>query len=136
MSSLARIPLFDRLEQSQNVLVAGAGGGFDIYAGLPLAFALAALGKNVHLANLSFSSLVDPDFWIAPGLARVGPDSAGDDDYFRRGLSPGGWQPANDRNRFMRLPPRARSRCGRSTRRSPKRCNLMRWSWSMGARTF
>ena len=51
-----------------SVRVAGASGGFDIYAGLPLAFALSAEGKNAHLANLSFSSLVDPDFWIAPGL--------------------------------------------------------------------
>lgn len=82
MSSLTRLPLFDRLQGSRNVLVAGAGGGFDVYAGLPLAFALTALGKNVHLANLSFSSLADPDFWVAPGLAQVERDSLGDDDYF------------------------------------------------------
>jgi len=82
MSSLSRLPLFDRLQDARNVLVAGAGGGFDVYAGLPLAFALTALGKNVHLANLSFSSLSDSDFWIAPGLAQVEPDSFGDDVYF------------------------------------------------------
>ena len=82
MSSLSRIPLFDRLRDARSVLVTGAGGGFDIYAGLPLAFALSADGKNVHLANLSFSSLADPGFWVAPGLASVGPDSLGDDDYF------------------------------------------------------
>jgi hypothetical protein len=80
--SLSRLPLFDRLRDARSVLVAGAGGGFDIYAGLSLAFALEAEGKDVHLANLSFSSLADPDFWIAPGLASVGPDSLGDDDYF------------------------------------------------------
>lgn len=82
MYSLSRIPLFDRLRDARSVLVAGAGGGFDIYAGLPLAFALQAQRKDVHLANLSFSSLTDPDFWIAPGLASVRPDSLGDDDYF------------------------------------------------------
>ena len=66
MSSLSRIPLFDRLRDARSVLVAGAGGGFDIYAGLQLAVALSAEGKaegkNVHLANLSFSSLADPGF--------------------------------------------------------------------------
>lgn len=50
------------------MLVAGAGGGFDIYAGLPLAFALEAEGKDVHLANLSFNSLADPSgsHWVWP----------------------------------------------------------------------
>lgn len=62
MSSLSRIPLFDRLRDARSVLVTGAGGGFDIYAGLPLAFAPSAEGKNVHLANLSFTSLADPGF--------------------------------------------------------------------------
>jgi hypothetical protein len=38
-------------------LIAGAGGGFDIFSGLPLYFGLRAAGKQVHLANLSFSHL-------------------------------------------------------------------------------
>ncbi|GAA3609924.1 hypothetical protein GCM10022419_113700 [Nonomuraea rosea] len=33
-------PLSARLETSRRILVAGAGGGFDVYAGLPLALAL------------------------------------------------------------------------------------------------
>ncbi|WFE19418.1 hypothetical protein O7621_15810 [Solwaraspora sp. WMMD937] len=33
-------PLFAALSPARNVLIAGAGGGFDVYAGLPLAFAL------------------------------------------------------------------------------------------------
>lgn len=41
--------LFTRLRPASRVLVAGAGGGFDVYAGLPLALALA--GKQVHLAK-------------------------------------------------------------------------------------
>jgi len=76
--------LFTRLSSASSVLIAGAGGGFDVYAGLPLAFALRGQGKRVHLANLSFSELasLDLDDWIAPGVAAVGPDSRGSDDYF------------------------------------------------------
>jgi hypothetical protein len=36
-------------------LLAGAGGGFDIFSGLPIYFALKDLGIPVYLANLSFS---------------------------------------------------------------------------------
>lgn len=57
MRSLHEPVLFTRLREAQRVLVAGAGGGFDIYAGLPLALALRASGKDVHLANLSFADL-------------------------------------------------------------------------------
>ncbi len=51
MSSLSTPPLFAALEPARRVLVAGAGGGFDVYAGLPLALALKAQGKHVHLAS-------------------------------------------------------------------------------------
>lgn len=57
--SIAKIPLFQELEDSQNILLAGCGGGFDIYAGIPLYFALKKLGKNVTLANFSFTWLDD-----------------------------------------------------------------------------
>jgi hypothetical protein len=82
--TLAEPPLFTRLRPARRVLIAGAGGGFDVYAGLPLAFALHAQGKEVHLANLAFSDLnrLDLDDWIAPDVARVRPGSAGDDGYF------------------------------------------------------
>ncbi|WP_052598886.1 DUF1152 domain-containing protein [Aureispira sp. CCB-QB1] len=55
--SLTKIPLFQALENSQHILLAGAGGGFDIYAGIPLYFALKQLGKTVTLANFSFTWL-------------------------------------------------------------------------------
>lgn len=45
------------IENSQRVLVAGAGGGFDVFAGLPIYERLRLLGKKVFLANLSFVSL-------------------------------------------------------------------------------
>ncbi|HEY1056334.1 MAG TPA: DUF1152 domain-containing protein [Emticicia sp.] len=57
MINLSTIPLFQKLENSQNILISGAGGGFDIYCGLPLYFALKAQGKNVILGNLSFTLL-------------------------------------------------------------------------------
>jgi hypothetical protein len=49
------LPIFDQLASSQNILIAGAGGGFDVFSGLPLYFALRAQGKTVHLANYSFT---------------------------------------------------------------------------------
>jgi hypothetical protein len=95
---LVEPPLFTRLASASRVLIAGAGGGFDVYAGLPLAHALRAQGKRVHLANLSFSELgwLDLDDWVAPDLAAVGPNSAGPDDYFpertlARWLADHGW---------------------------------------------
>jgi len=57
MSNLFTLPILSRLESAQTILIAGAGGGFDVFTGLPLYFALRAAGKTVHLANLSFSSL-------------------------------------------------------------------------------
>lgn len=48
-------PLLDHLHGAERVLIAGAGGGFDLYSGLPLAFALEARGHSVHLANLTFA---------------------------------------------------------------------------------
>jgi hypothetical protein len=49
------LPIFDALEKSRNILIAGAGGGFDVFSGLPLYFTLRHMGKTVHLANYSFS---------------------------------------------------------------------------------
>ena len=51
------LPFFRELEKTNNILLAGAGGGFDIFCGLPLYFALKNAGKQVHLANMSFSDL-------------------------------------------------------------------------------
>jgi hypothetical protein len=84
MSSLATPPLFAALRPARRVLIAGAGGGFDVYAGLPLAIALWDAGIDVHLANLSFTQLelLDRDPWLTPDVAAVTPDTAGPDDYF------------------------------------------------------
>jgi hypothetical protein len=85
VSSLAEPALFTRLRGASRILVTGAGGGFDVYGGLPLALALRAQGKTVFLANLTFSSLdsLKAEDWVSePGVAAIGPDSAGPAGYF------------------------------------------------------
>lgn len=84
MFSLHEPALFTRLRGAQRVLVAGAGGGFDIYAGLPLALALRSAGKEVHLANLSFADLygLATDVWLDRDVAAVRPDTVARGDYF------------------------------------------------------
>jgi hypothetical protein len=78
-----RISFFKELDNARNVLIAGAGGGFDVYAGLPLYFWLRSAGKNVNLANLSFSDLAITDGERpVPALVRVLPDTKGPENYF------------------------------------------------------
>lgn len=82
--SMLTPPLFAALAPASNILIAGAGGGFDIYAGLPLALALWDRGAQVHLANLSFSELelLDRGSWAAENVAAVTPDASSPDWYF------------------------------------------------------
>ena len=84
MFSLLEPPFLTRLRDARQVLVAGAGGGFDVYAGLPLALALRAAGKDVHLANLSFAELygLPAEVWLEPDVAAVRPDTPARGDYF------------------------------------------------------
>ncbi|MEU6968429.1 DUF1152 domain-containing protein [Kitasatospora aureofaciens] len=84
MTSLLQPPLITRLLAAERILVAGAGGGFDVYAGLPIAFALRAAGKEVHLANLSFTHLygLPGEVWQEPDVARIEPDTAAPEGYF------------------------------------------------------
>lgn len=78
-----RVPVEESLEKAQRVLIAGAGGGFDVFAGLPLFLTLSAAGKRVSLANLTFTYLggttatqLDHALW------RVTPSAQGDPSYF------------------------------------------------------
>ncbi|GMU11270.1 hypothetical protein [Corallococcus caeni] len=80
-------PLFERLQRAEHVLLAGAGGGFDIYCGLPLYFRLRELGKRVSLANLSFTTLSRVDGRVvAPGLMEVRAETQGPVHYFPEGV--------------------------------------------------
>jgi hypothetical protein len=70
-------PFFAALQGSRRVLVAGAGGGFDVFAGLPLALWLQSRDVEVHLGNLSIANLyaLDADAWVLPGVAAIGADT-------------------------------------------------------------
>ena len=77
--------LCQRLREARHVLLAGAGGGFDVYAALPLAIALADAGIRVSLASLSFTHLdaLGMDVWLEPGVAAIRPDTpSAFDNYF------------------------------------------------------
>ncbi|MER5868026.1 DUF1152 domain-containing protein [Kitasatospora sp. NPDC002040] len=84
MPPLFEPPLLTRLGPARKVLIAGAGGGFDVYAGLPLALALRAAGREVHLANLSFSHLygLDSKVWLHPEVAEIRPGTRSAEPYF------------------------------------------------------
>jgi hypothetical protein len=72
------IPFLDALQPARRVLVAGAGGGFDVFCGLPLYFALRDAGKAAFLANLSFTTLDHTSATrLAPALYEVTADSEG-----------------------------------------------------------
>lgn len=78
-----RLQLPSRLERASRVIISGAGGGFDVFAGLPLYFALRAAGKEVFLANLSFTYLGATDGErLTPVLVAVRPETTGPTGYF------------------------------------------------------
>ncbi len=52
------LPILPQILSCKNLLIAGLGGGFDIFCGLPLYFELKNMPLNVHLANFSFSDIV------------------------------------------------------------------------------
>lgn len=54
-----QIPIFEKLKESQSILLAGAGGGFDIFTAIPLYFSLVKAGKKVVMANFSFTWLAE-----------------------------------------------------------------------------
>src|SRR6516165_9769761 len=77
------LPFFEELQRAETILLAGAGGGFDIFSGLPLYFGLRAAGKQVHLANLSFSHLeAAGGRRLAPAALEVTADSRPAAGYF------------------------------------------------------
>ncbi len=52
------LPILDHLKHRKRVLIAGLGGGFDVFCGLPIYFELRRRGQQVHLANFSFSDII------------------------------------------------------------------------------
>ncbi|MDR1349399.1 MAG: DUF1152 domain-containing protein [Zoogloeaceae bacterium] len=77
-----KIPFTKTIASAKNVLIAGAGGGFDIASGIPLYVWLRGLRKQVTLANLSFTALdITDSEEICRGAYRV-TDSPCEVDYF------------------------------------------------------
>lgn len=82
-TDMFRVEAAARLDASKRILIAGAGGGFDVFAGLPLFFALRAAGKKVDLANLSFTYLGGTDAKrLGRDLWRVDHSTQGEAQYF------------------------------------------------------
>jgi hypothetical protein len=77
-----KLPFFEKIESSQSILIAGAGGGFDVFAGLPLYFWLREQGKTVHLANWSFADLFHCEDRPMPEVAVVRGNTSGSVNYF------------------------------------------------------
>lgn len=138
MTTLDSTPLFDRLRGARRVLLAGAGGGFDVYAAIPLYLHLQARGVEVHLANQTFTDLGLTDApEVCEGLRRVRADSMGAHGYFpekwlcppARGARGGGPDGVDPR------PRRRPSGPGGPTCGSPRRSRSTRSCSSTGART-
>src|SRR5262249_27869219 len=70
------LPVLEQLSSCKNLLIAGMGGGFDIFCGLPIYFELRRLGKTVHLGNYSFSFLsgIKDNLNLSEGLVGINAD--------------------------------------------------------------
>ena len=66
------LPILNQLSRCKNLLIAGMGGGFDIFCGLPIYLELKKHGVNAHLANFSFSDIESVDFGIRLSKTLVG----------------------------------------------------------------
>lgn len=78
-----RLPFFEELERAETVLLAGAGGGADVFASIPLYFQLRAAGKRVHLASLSFAQIFASTARVlAPALVEVTSETESPASYF------------------------------------------------------
>ncbi len=76
-------PFLKALCRHQRIFLVGAGGGFDIFSGIPLFEYLSARGKDVWLGSLSFSELKDEDGQkLRTDYLEVRPDTPGDENYF------------------------------------------------------
>ncbi|HSY84242.1 MAG TPA: DUF1152 domain-containing protein [Gemmatimonadaceae bacterium] len=66
-----QLPITTALAPTRSVLLAGAGGGADVLAALPLYGALYRAGKAVHLASVSSAPFESTAKVLGPALVRV-----------------------------------------------------------------
>ena len=52
---MLEIPILKEIENSENIILCGAGGGFDIFGAVPLYFYLKSLNKKISLLSYSFT---------------------------------------------------------------------------------
>ena len=84
--ALDRPTLFEHLDRSRRVILAGCGGGFDLYCALPLYFHLKQQGKEVSLVSLSFTDFrAVTGRHVATATVEVDARSGGPDHYFPEG---------------------------------------------------
>lgn len=78
------LPILSQLSTCNNLLIAGMGGGFDVFCGLPIYFELTKRGHQVHLANFSFSDITSlrGGKKLSPGLVGVTADQPDIAPYF------------------------------------------------------
>eukprot|EP01084_Bolivina_argentea_P124029 219791_1 len=50
------IPFWSKILQCNRILIAGCGGGYDCFQGIPMYFALKTLGKQVFIANYTLTN--------------------------------------------------------------------------------
>jgi len=65
------------IPDKSNILIAGAGGGFDFLCGLPIALELESQGHKVYIANYSFTNLkeVRKGIWHSDYLLEINAQS-------------------------------------------------------------
>ncbi len=68
---------FEEIPKNSNILIAGAGGGFDFLCGLPVGLELMKRGNKVSFASYSSSNLsrVKNAGWLTETILEVTPDS-------------------------------------------------------------
>src|SRR5918993_3058927 len=66
------LPILSQLSHCKNLLIAGMGGGYDVFCGLPIYFELKKQGINAHFANFSFSDIESVDLGIRLTKTLVG----------------------------------------------------------------
>lgn len=73
------LPFDAMLPEGASVLIAGMGGGFDVFCGLPIYFELKQRGFSVHLGSVSFAEIKEyrDGEWLSETLVGVGPADEG-----------------------------------------------------------